>query len=46
MAEPSRTFSAVCRARLQHDTAAARKLHLVAFDLLELAGEDIRALPG
>ncbi len=38
-------FAAVCRATLQADSAAATKLHLVAFDLLELAGEDLRALP-
>jgi ATP-dependent DNA ligase len=35
----------VCRATLQSDAAAATKLHLVAFDLLELAGEDLRARP-
>ena len=38
-------FSAVCRATLRGDAAAARKLHLVAFDLLELAGDDVRGLP-
>jgi ATP-dependent DNA ligase len=38
-------FAAVRRATLQGDLAAARKLHLVAFDLLELAGDDLRALP-
>jgi bifunctional non-homologous end joining protein LigD len=38
-------FAAVCRATLQANAAAARKLHLVAFDLLELAGDDLRALP-
>ena len=38
-------FAAVCRATLQTDAAAARKLHLVAFDLLELAGDDLRSLP-
>jgi ATP-dependent DNA ligase len=38
-------FAAVCRATIQADAAAATKLHLVAFDLLELAGEDLRALP-
>ncbi len=38
-------FAAVCRAALQADAAAAGKLHLVAFDLLELAGDDLRALP-
>jgi DNA ligase 1 len=38
-------FAAVCRATLQGDGAAASQLHVVAFDLLELAGEDIRALP-
>jgi ATP-dependent DNA ligase len=38
-------FAAVCRATLQGDAAAASQLHVVAFDLLELAGEDIRALP-
>jgi len=30
-------FAAVCRATLQGDSAAERKLRLVAFDLLELA---------
>jgi bifunctional non-homologous end joining protein LigD len=38
-------FSAVSRAALHADAAAARKLHLVAFDLLELAGDDVRSLP-
>jgi len=38
-------FAAVCRATLQNDCAAATKLHLVAFDLLELADEDVRLLP-
>ena len=38
-------FAAVCRATLQGDAAAASKLHLVAFDLLELAGDDVRSLP-
>jgi len=38
-------FAAVCRATLQADAAAAGKLHLVAFDLLELAGDDLRSLP-
>jgi DNA ligase-1 len=38
-------FAAVCRATLQGDAAASSRLHVVAFDLLELAGEDIRALP-
>jgi hypothetical protein len=38
-------FGAVCRAALQADAVAASKLHLVAFDLLELGGEDIRSLP-
>jgi ATP-dependent DNA ligase len=38
-------FAAVCRATLRADAGAAGKLHLVAFDLLELAGEDVRALP-
>jgi ATP-dependent DNA ligase len=38
-------FAAVCRVTLQGDAAAATKLHLVAFDLLELAGEDLRPLP-
>ena len=38
-------FTAVCRAALQADAVAATKLHLVAFDLLELAGDDIRSLP-
>ena len=42
---PVQDFAAVCRATLQADSAAATKLHLVAFDLLELAGEDLRALP-
>jgi len=38
-------FARVCRATLQGDVAAATKLHLVAFDVLELAGEDLRPLP-
>jgi bifunctional non-homologous end joining protein LigD len=38
-------FAALCRATLQADAAAAGKLHLVAFDLLELAGDDLRSLP-
>ena len=38
-------FTAVCRAALQADAVAASKLHLIAFDLLELAGDDIRSLP-
>jgi ATP-dependent DNA ligase len=38
-------FAVVCRATLQGGAAAAGKPHLVAFDLLELAGEDLRALP-
>jgi ATP-dependent DNA ligase len=38
-------FAAVCRAAIQADRAAAAKLHLVVFDLLELAGEDMRSLP-
>jgi ATP-dependent DNA ligase len=38
-------FAAVCRATLQGDAAAAGKLHLVAFDLLEVGGDDIRSLP-
>ena len=38
-------FAAVCRATLQADAVAAGKLHLVAFDLLELAGDDVRSLP-
>jgi ATP-dependent DNA ligase len=38
-------FATVCRATLQGDAAAATKLHLVAFDVLELAGEDVRPLP-
>ena len=38
-------FAAVCRAALQADAAAAKKLHVVAFDLLELAGDDLRSLP-
>ncbi|MFZ0088143.1 MAG: hypothetical protein WAL63_01460 [Solirubrobacteraceae bacterium] len=38
-------FAAVCRATLQADTAAASKLHVVAFDLLDLAGENVRSLP-
>ncbi len=40
-----RDFAAVCRATLQADAAAARKLHVVAFDLLHLSGEDVRPLP-
>jgi len=38
-------FAAVRRATLQGDAAAARKLHLVACDLLEVAGDDVRSLP-
>ena len=38
-------FTAVCRAALQADAMAASKLHLIAFDLLELAGADVRSLP-
>jgi ATP-dependent DNA ligase len=38
-------FAAVCRAVLHGDGAAARQLHLVAFDLLEVAGDDLRSLP-
>ena len=38
-------FAAVCRALLQGDSAAGRSLHVVAFHLLELAGDDLRALP-
>ena len=38
-------FAAVCRATLQADAAAAGKLHLVAFDLLEFAGDDPRSPP-
>jgi len=38
-------FAAVCRAVLQGDSAAGSRLHVVAFDLLELAGDDLRALP-
>ncbi len=38
-------FTAVCRAALRADAVAASKLHLVAFDLLELGGDDIRSLP-
>jgi ATP-dependent DNA ligase len=38
-------FAAVRRATLQGDAAAARKLHLVAFDLLEVGGDDLRSLP-
>jgi ATP-dependent DNA ligase len=38
-------FATVCKATLQSDAAAATKLHLMAFDLLQLAGEDLRALP-
>jgi ATP-dependent DNA ligase len=38
-------FAAVCRAVLQGNAGAAKRLHLVAFDLLELAGDDLRSLP-
>jgi bifunctional non-homologous end joining protein LigD len=38
-------FAAVCRATLQGDVAATRKLHVVAFDLLEIGGADLRSLP-
>jgi ATP-dependent DNA ligase len=37
-------FAAVCRATLQGDVEAAKALQLVAFDLLELAGDDLRSL--
>ena len=37
-------FGAVCKATLQGNRAAASKLHLVAFDLLELGSDDLRAL--
>jgi ATP-dependent DNA ligase len=43
--ETVQDFAAVCRAALQADAAAAKKLHLVAFDLLELAGDDMRSQP-
>jgi ATP-dependent DNA ligase len=35
-------FRAVCRAGLSADSDAARQLRFVAFDVLELAGEDLR----
>ena len=38
-------FAAVCRAVLQADADAAPQLQLVAFDVLELGGEDLRAMP-
>ena len=38
-------FATVCRAALRADAAAAERLHLVAFDLLELAGDDVRPMP-
>ena len=38
-------FAAVCRATLHGDSAAASKLHLVAFDVLEPDGDDLRSLP-
>ena len=38
-------FAAVCKATLQGDGEAAGKLHFVAFDLVELDGDDLRALP-
>lgn len=38
-------FASLCRAVLQGDVAASSKLHLVVFDLLELAGDDVRRLP-
>ena len=38
-------FSAVCRATLQGDTAAGAQLRLFVFDLLDLAGDDVRSLP-
>ena len=40
-----RTSPRCVEPRFTADAAAARKLHLVAFDLLELAGEDVRGLP-
>ena len=41
---PVQDFAAVCRAVLQGDSAEGSKLHVVAFDLLELGGDDLRAL--
>jgi bifunctional non-homologous end joining protein LigD len=38
-------FTTVCRAVLQGYTIAAQQLQLIAFDLLELAGDDLRSLP-
>jgi bifunctional non-homologous end joining protein LigD len=38
-------FAAVCRAVLQGEIAAVQQLQLVAFDLLELGGDDLRPLP-
>ena len=38
-------FGAVSRAVLTRDAAATPRLHLVAFDLLELAGQDLRQRP-
>ena len=39
---PAQDFGMVCRAVLRGDPAAARRLRFVAFDVLELAGEDLR----
>jgi ATP-dependent DNA ligase len=38
-------FNAVCRAALRGDAAAAAQLRLVAFDVLELDGQDLRPRP-
>jgi len=41
----AKDFAAVRRAVLQGDSAAVSRLHVVAFDLLEFAGDDLLALP-
>jgi bifunctional non-homologous end joining protein LigD len=42
---PAQDFAAVTRAVLTADPAATRRLRLVAFDVLRLAGEDLRMRP-
>lgn len=42
---PAQDFAAVCRAMLHGDASAAQDLRFVGFDLLTLAGEDLRGRP-
>lgn len=42
---PVQDFAAVCRSVLRGDSAAAEDLRFVAFDVLELGGEDVRTRP-